>query len=88
MVAAAIQALVMQGRDRAELCQGRRARQDALGMVGVQPYLLPLSLAERAMLAPDPGAEAHLSDIVQQRRAAEHDHVSFGQPAVTRSILC
>src|SRR2546429_350217 len=53
MVAAAIQALVMQRRDRTQLRQGIRSRQDALGVIGVQSYLLPLTLAERAGLNPN-----------------------------------
>ena len=43
----------MRGRDRSERGEERRATEDALGVVGVQPDPLPLAGRERALLLPD-----------------------------------
>jgi len=56
-------------------------------MICVQPHLLPVSIAERARLAPDTGGDAHAPHIVQQCRTAERGDIGPRQPAVARRTL-
>ena len=57
VVAGTVEALVVGSCDRRERRQERRAGEDALGLVGVQPDLLPLIRGQRRRLLPDPRVE-------------------------------
>ena len=61
MVAGAVLALMMHAGQGCQGSERRRARQDPLGMVGVEPHLLPLSFGQRAWLCPRYRSE-HRSD--------------------------
>ena len=53
-----------QGGPPAQRDEGRRAGEDPLGVVRVQPYLLPLSTGQRTLLVPNPARDAHPAEVV------------------------
>ena len=54
--------------------------QDAICVVGVQADLLPLTVRQRRLLAPDPGGDADPPEIVQQACTAQRRYVCLHQP--------
>jgi hypothetical protein len=66
VVAAAVEPLVVHPDRRPQRRQPLRPGQDPLGVVGVQPDLLPLVGAQGARLLPDRVRDGHPTDVVQQ----------------------
>ena len=58
-------------RDRRERRQERRTREDALGVVRVQPDLLPLICGQRPRLQPDPRVDRDAPEVVDERGAPD-----------------
>src|SRR5258706_14219522 len=65
MVAASIEPLVVGGSDRRSGSESRGAREDAIGMVGVQPHALPFAIGESTFLVPNRGENTHATQIVE-----------------------
>lgn len=66
VVARAVQPLVVQPGQGADLRQGLGPGQDALRVVRVQTHPLPLALRQRPALAPDTGRDADPPQVVEQ----------------------
>ena len=69
VVAGAVEALVVRSGNRRERRQELRAREDPLGVVRVEPHLLPLIRGQRPRLLPDPRVDRDPSEVVDERRA-------------------
>ena len=65
VVARPVKPLVIAGRDSAQLLQSRDPRQQALGVIAVQPHLLPLAARQRPGLLPDRSRDGHPAEIVK-----------------------
>ena len=79
VVPAAVEALVVARGDGGERRQGGRPAEHALGVVGVQPDLLPLVRGQSGRLGPHGTADGHPAEIVHQPAAAHAGHVVGGQ---------
>ena len=71
VVARAVEALVVRARERGEVVRQRRAGEDALGEVGVQPHPFPVVGRERSRPFPHAGADAAAAQVVHETRAAQ-----------------
>jgi hypothetical protein len=76
VVARAIQPLVVEAGHGYQCGQERRAGEDALGVVGVQPDPFPVVRRERRRLLPDTDRNRHPPEIVHQRSSPELQQVS------------
>src|SRR6266536_1259669 len=65
-------------------CLVCRPRADALSMVGVKPYLLPLVGAQRPGLLPDPRVDRHPAKVVEKPCPSDRRHTHRIDPA----LLC
>ena len=81
MVARAVEALVVRTSDRRERGEERRARDHALGLVGMKANLLPLADRQRPCQLPGAGADRDAADIVDERRAPDRCRSGVVQPA-------
>src|SRR5215211_4051403 len=69
MVARAVEALVVRTRDWRQRGEQRRARDHALGLVGMEADLLPLAGGQRPGALPGAGADRDSPEVVDERRA-------------------
>ena len=67
MIPGAVEALVVGAGHLGEPGQERGAREHALGLVGVQPHLLPLVHRQRTRLLPDAGVDGDAPEVVDER---------------------
>src|SRR5215207_5917836 len=81
MVARAVEALVVRTSDRRERGEKRRARDNALGLVGMKANLLPLADGQRPGPLPGAGADRDAAEVVDERRAADRSRARGVQPA-------
>src|ERR687887_2376664 len=81
MVTRAVEALVVRTSDRGERGEERRARDHALGLVGMQANLLPLADGQRPGLLPGAGADRDPTEVVDERRAPDRGRSCGVQPA-------
>ena len=84
VIAGAVEALVVRSGDRRERRQELRAREDALGVVGVEPHLLDLVRRQRPGFLPDPHIDGHPPEVVDERRAAHGADAGVVEPATLR----
>src|SRR5215210_1300752 len=70
----------MQGGKRADSRECWWARQDTLGVIWMQPHLLPFPLRERAWFCPDARRNAHAAEVMQHPRPPEHQRFRLTQP--------
>src|ERR671910_1211068 len=69
------------GRER------RRARQDPLGVVGVEPHLFPLSFGQWAWLVPDAVRNTGSTEVVQKARPTHANHFVLREAEIGRGSL-
>src|ERR671922_267345 len=81
MVARAVEALVVRTSDGRERGEERRARDYALGLVGVNADLLPLADGQRPGPLPGAGADRDPAEVVDERRAPDRGRSRGVQPA-------
>jgi hypothetical protein len=74
VVARAVQALVVAGRNRSQAGQGLRAREHALDVVGMQPNPLALGVGQRSGLVPDRVRHPGPPQVVHKRSAPQLRH--------------
>ena len=67
--------------DRGQRGKKRRAREDALGVVGVQAHLLPLIRGQRPGFLPDPRVDRDPAEVVEKRRPPDRRHTRRVDPA-------
>ena len=84
VVAGAVEALVVGSRDVGERREELRARENSLGVIGMEPHLLPLVRVQRPVLLPDPRAHRDPSEVVDERRPPERRDAGFVHPAALR----
>ena len=80
VVAAAVEALVVHPHHGRQRPQPLRPGQDPLGVVGVQPDLLPLVPVPGGPASPRPRRDGHPADVVQQPGHLEVGHGLRRQP--------
>src|SRR5919108_6233970 len=81
MVARAVEALVVRTSDRRKRGEERRARDHALGLVGMKADLLPLVNGQRPGSLPGAGADRDPAEVVDERRAPNRGRSPSVQPA-------
>src|SRR5215207_10278522 len=81
MVPRAVEALVVRTSDRRERGEERRARDHALGLVGMKADLLPLAGGQRPGQLPGAGADRDPPEVVDERRAPYRGRSRGVQPA-------
>jgi hypothetical protein len=81
MVTRAVEALVVSTSDRGERGEERRARDHALGLVGMKANLLPLADGQRPGPLPGAGADRDAAELVDERRAPDRRRSRGVQPA-------
>src|SRR5918994_3068196 len=84
MVTRAVEALVVRTRDRREPGEERRARDHALGLVGMKADLLPLADGQRPGPLPRAGADRDPAEVVDERGAPNRGLSLSVQPAAPR----
>src|SRR5216683_826367 len=87
VVPGAVLPFVVHASQRCQWGQYRRAEENSLALIGMQPDLFPLAGRQRTSLLPDAVGNAHTSKVVQQSRAAYRDYVWFVQPKSARRGL-
>ena len=85
VVAGAVEALVVGSGNGRQLRQELRAREHPLGVVGMEPHLLPLIRGQRSGLLPDPRAcDRHAPEVVDERGASKGSDAGLVDPAAPR----
>ena len=84
VVAGAVEALVVGSGNGCERRQELRAREDSLGVIGMEPHLLPLIRVQRSGLLPDPRGDRDPSEVVDERRVSKRSDAGFVHPAALR----
>ena len=86
VVAGCVEPLVMAAGQAGHRGEHGRAGEDALRVVGMEPDLFPGRGTERPGAFPDPGRDAHASDVVQQCRGLQRGHRDRIEPQAQRRV--
>jgi hypothetical protein len=84
VVATTVDALVVGAGDRRERRQECRAREDTLGVVGVQPHPLQLVSSQPSRLLPDARVDRDAAYVVDEARAPNRHHARHVDVAALR----
>ena len=81
VIAGSVETLVVGACGVAQGGEEGGAGKDTLGVVGMQPHLLPLVGVERSGLPPDAWVDRHPSHVVNQRRPPGGKHLLGSESA-------